>query len=252
MRWYAWLTLIILVCISIVVLFERQIDREIYTIDRVAFDDISFRTGDVILARHDYFYDFDILRYISLGVGSKVLTGSVYTHACLVVVIDGISYVYHTHLHPGYDSYSSMYKYKYVGLERLDEYVYGTNSEFIHYQYTGRSIDSDVMAIIQEYDRRNITYTINPINFVNVVSPGPFKFGDEYICTHLLAEILQQVDIFDTTLPSHKYNPMTIYNDMCASPDFLTERPRLIKNIQYALRRYGSLQVDPLYLNSID
>ena len=106
------------------------------------------------------------------------------------------------------------------------------------------------MKKIHKYNNSDAKYTSNIFHFMNVVLPGDLRISNDYICTHLLAEILQDVSIFDNRIHSHKHNPKDILDQMQDSP-YYNDKPLLIKNIYYACIKYNITKVDNNILKSI-
>lgn len=236
-------SIIIFLIILLILNYEYNVYKKIYS-DSVKIEkleNIQLKTGDIVLFRHDHIYNIEPFHYALLNIFNYYWSNTMITHVGVVVVRDGKYYIYHTHWKPAFDFNASKYKYGFIGMEDFVEYINSENTEVFIYKFKGE-IDENLMNEIIDFNHYNESrFTINPLNFMNIIFKYDMKVNNRFVCTHLLADTLQKLNILNDNIKPNHYNTSDIEAEIKKSGKYEIE-PILVENLHYLFRKYGKYE----------
>lgn len=215
----------LLILILIIIIYEWRVYLFVKNTISYNFHNINFKTGDIIIFRRDKLYDLRPVYYI-MGLVSFIISGSIYSHVGMVVVINNVSYIYHIEFFPEYDHYRKKFSNSLAVLNNLEETLYTYHGDVLYYPIK-KEISMDVMGK-QMKEHENDKVSLNLFSYFNSLFKIPFNEQYRVICTELISSILQNLGIIAKNLEPYKYNLEDMERAVVDSGNFL--RGRIIRN----------------------
>lgn len=200
-------------------------------------DEIKFNTGDILM----YVGEHPIYWKGSNGTNfrfrfDKHLTNAIqyywsghYTHAGIVVVLDGKPYVWELTSHPMYDYYTGSYVYSTPSLQPISNINLYEGCVFLH-KYQG-NVNVDLNKLLDEKYEKNIKLQGN---WIITLAKNGLGFGknpdNNYMCVDFVEEILTDMGIIKKPTRNANISSMT---KLFKTHPMYDENPVLLINTHY-------------------
>jgi len=192
--------------------YHREIEGirrlEIYPLSRM-----DLKTGDVVFTRRDYVSLIEPMHYAVFNVGAWAGGSGVYTHAGVVVNVDGRVMMYQTGIDPVYDYNTGTYKW--LGPVLIDPrgYLMAYPGEIVIYR-RHRALQCTPTA-----DGRRMT--LNPLLMAGSITGGEAPASKTHVyCVQLVADFLQQCGV-KLSRDSHRTSFRRLISDLEASNEYM-------------------------------
>lgn len=192
----------IIILIILIVRYTVQV-KYMCDLNIVNWNDIKnkLNTGDIFLTRYDHMHDLNIIKYVFANVLYSY-TGGMYTHAAVVIKLNGKPYIYTAMDSAKYDLITQSYKSGSMLID-IEEYLLTYDGNFVLYKIVQPIEDLDdfnTFAIenrAKEFDSSLITMMNTIFGF------WKNKMDDKTMCSQAVADALQALKI----MPSNVYTP---------------------------------------------
>lgn len=188
----------------------------------------KLKTGDIIFVRNDYLFEKNIIKFLTHNVLYTSLTNILYTHACIIIKIDGVPYVYTSINSQRYDNISGKYKNGAVLLNIYD-YLKRYPGDIICY-----SIKKEIVSKNVDFLGCNMNKSFPP-NYSVVFNAGlgtdVMHHSDKIFCVEAVLYAMILLGIINDSILPHRYDVLDLVNIVKKSKKY--EKPILIKNSYY-------------------